>query len=375
MPSKKEFQENLNKIAQNFLVKLKGSIVDFEKCLKSIEKEDLPKKMQDDVLVIFHKIAGLAKIVGFEDLGKKAAQIEEILKTKVSKSKLDDLKKLLDSFIKDSHKLISANLKSESKQTLKHKDKCNYKYKILIAEDNELMRDLLREALLDIKCELIEAEDGARAIKMAKSESKNLNLVILDVNMPKKNGFEVLKALKGAGPTKDIPAIMLTRKAEDENVIKGISGGAIDYITKPFEVQDLVNIISDILKNVKKKILIADDDELIHDLLTGHFHHLGYDVVNAKDGKEAVKMIKKEKPDIAIIDYMMPALDGISVIRKVREDSELKNIPMILLTAKSQQENVLLGLKSGARDYITKPFDVDELSQRIAGILQRSEDD
>lgn len=103
------------------------------------------------------------------------------------------------------------------------------------------------------------------------------------------------------------------------------------------------------------KILIADDEAEIRDVLHLYLEKDGYEVVEAADGVEAMEKIKKEQPDLAILDIMMPGLDGYRVLRNIRESN---NIPVIMLSAKDSDADKILGLDLGADDYITKPFTV-----------------
>lgn len=116
------------------------------------------------------------------------------------------------------------------------------------------------------------------------------------------------------------------------------------------------------------KILIADDEAEIRDVLRLYLEKDGYEVVEAADGVEAMDQIQKEKPDLAILDIMMPALDGYRVLRNIRENN---NIPVIMLSAKDSDADKILGLDLGADDYITKPFGPLEAVARVNSNIRR----
>jgi len=116
------------------------------------------------------------------------------------------------------------------------------------------------------------------------------------------------------------------------------------------------------------KILVADDEAEIRDVLRLYLEKEGYEVVEAADGLEAVRLIKQEKIDLAILDIMMPGLDGYRVLRNVREES---NLPVLMLSAKSSDSDKILGLDLGADDYITKPFVPLEAVARVKSNLRR----
>ena len=116
------------------------------------------------------------------------------------------------------------------------------------------------------------------------------------------------------------------------------------------------------------KILVADDEKEIRDLLRLYLEKDGYEVLEASDGMEALEKVKKESPDLLILDIMMPGLDGIRTTLKVRETS---SIPIIILSAKSEDADKILGLNIGADDYVTKPFNPLELVARVKSQLRR----
>ena len=116
------------------------------------------------------------------------------------------------------------------------------------------------------------------------------------------------------------------------------------------------------------KVLIADDDINISELIKVYFEKDGFTTVTARNGKEAVELFKSEAPSIVILDVMMPEMDGWQVCREIRRVS---NIPIIMLTAKGETFDKVLGLELGADDYMVKPFDPKELIARVKAVLRR----
>ena len=120
-------------------------------------------------------------------------------------------------------------------------------------------------------------------------------------------------------------------------------------------------------------MLIADDEQDIVDLVSFNLTREGFHILAAADGLESLKLIQKHRPDIVILDWMMPGMDGLEVCRRLRQDPETSRIPVIMLTAKSDTVDKILGLEMGADDYVTKPFHVRELVARIHAVLRRHE--
>ena len=116
------------------------------------------------------------------------------------------------------------------------------------------------------------------------------------------------------------------------------------------------------------RILIADDDENVYRSLNPYFKREGYQILSAHDGEEALDYVQKMRPDIVLLDIMMPKMDGLVVCREIRKES---NLPIIMLTAKGEEFDKLLGLELGADDYITKPFSPREVLARVKAVLRR----
>src|SRR5690242_1628656 len=119
----------------------------------------------------------------------------------------------------------------------------------------------------------------------------------------------------------------------------------------------------------KTTILVADDDPQLLRLITRNLELEGYDVLSARDGKEALDTIEARFPDLALLDVMMPKMDGFTVCQRVRDFSAL---PIIIVTARGQDGDKIRGLDLGADDYLTKPFNIDELLARVRAVLRRS---
>ena len=118
------------------------------------------------------------------------------------------------------------------------------------------------------------------------------------------------------------------------------------------------------------KVLVVDDEDLIRNIIKEYCNHEGYDVVEATNGYEAIEKVEDEDVNIIILDLMMPKLDGFSAYEQIKK---IKNIPTIILSARAEEKDKLLGFDMGVDDYITKPFSPRELIARIKAVLKRSE--
>ncbi len=124
------------------------------------------------------------------------------------------------------------------------------------------------------------------------------------------------------------------------------------------------------------KILVVDDEQPIIDVLTYNLQRAGYDVIVAWDGAAALVLARRERPDLIILDLMLPKLDGIEVCRALRREAAANqepDIPVIMLTARDEEIDRVLGLELGADDYVVKPFSVRELVARVKAVLRRAQ--
>ena len=125
----------------------------------------------------------------------------------------------------------------------------------------------------------------------------------------------------------------------------------------------------------KTKILVVDDEEDIIDLIRYNLEQEEFIVFTASDGEECLRQVKTQSPDLIILDVMMPGLDGLEVCRKLRKSPATRSIPVIMLTAKAEEADVIHGLETGADDYVLKPFSPKVLLARVKSILRRTAED
>ena len=118
-------------------------------------------------------------------------------------------------------------------------------------------------------------------------------------------------------------------------------------------------------------VLIAEDESDIRDLISFNLEQEHMKTLLAKDGVEAFEIAKERSPDLIVLDLMLPRMDGVTVFKELRQDSRTRDIPVIMLTAKAQLDDVITGLEMGADDYLTKPFSPKELVLRIKALLRR----
>ncbi len=121
----------------------------------------------------------------------------------------------------------------------------------------------------------------------------------------------------------------------------------------------------------RERILVVEDESDLREVLSYNLSREGFHVLAARDGGEGIRTAREKKPDLILLDLMLPDVDGLEVCRRVRQDSSIAGTPIIMVTAKGEETDVVLGLGVGADDYVAKPFSVKELIARVKAVLRR----
>ena len=121
----------------------------------------------------------------------------------------------------------------------------------------------------------------------------------------------------------------------------------------------------------KKKIIVVEDEPDLVDVVTYNLEREGYSVLASQRGDEGLNLIRSEAPDLVLLDLMLPGMDGLSICRQMKSDSSMREIPIIIASAKGEESDVVIGLEMGADDYLAKPFSPRELLARIRAVLRR----
>ncbi|MER2520059.1 MAG: response regulator [Bdellovibrionales bacterium] len=238
--------------------------------------------------------------------------------------------------------------------------------KILLIDDDPAMQDLISK-LFEKDATILTASDGQAGLDILRRQKPDLTL--LDISMPGMGGLSMLETLEHDEDLRQSPVIMLSAHHEQSYVAKAMMSWALGYIVKPFDINAFASRVRNLLARLTIKVLVADDDEAIRDMLWHKFRTVGLRAILAADGTEAQELIVTQRPRLAIIDWMMPGLDGAALLRRVKSMAENVQPRIIMLTARHQEQDVLEALKLGAEDYITKPFFPDELVVRSLRLL------
>ena len=223
--------------------------------------------------------------------------------------------------------------KEKPQPNREHQFKSNNSFKntILVIDDDPTIHNLLTRFLNKKGFEVKTANSGTEGVRLAKELQPQA--ITLDVMMPGMDGWSVLTALKANPETSDIPVIMMTM-VNDKNL--GYALGAAEYIIKPIDRTKLEAVLSR-FKSVSdlESILVVEDDPGIREMLCRQIRKADWQVIEAENGKEALHMLDKHLPKLILSDLMMPEMDGFELVHRLKQHDRWRNIPVIILTAKS----------------------------------------
>lgn len=261
--------------------------------------------------------------------------------------------------------------------------------KILIIEDDSFLGSVLVQKLTAANYEARLAEDGVTGL--AEIRNWKPDLVLLDIILPKMNGYEILEEKFKDKKIADIPVIVISNSGQPVEINRALALGVKDYLVKaqfdPEEVMVKVRTqlgngnapalsvgdsiprpITDALKG--KKVLWVEDDTFLSDLVSRKLSAQGCTLSHATDGEEALAFAETENPDIILLDILLPGVDGYEVLKRLKENPKTKSVPVILLSNLGQRDEVEKGKTLGAARFLIKAtVTLDEIVGEIKTVL------
>ena len=285
---------------------------------------------------------------------------------------------------------------------------------ILVVEDSQTSRKVITMLLERKGYTIQEAKNGSEAlVKLAEQAP---DLVLLDLMLPDMSGYEVLAKIRQGGKTADIPVIMLTGKSNPADRMKGLHHGSNEYLTKPFDPAKLLAVLEKyldhpaprteaqhaappkvVVKSVpqapkaptwpapapkpapaaakpapvvpampaggvsKKSILVVEDSPTSRKVISMVIAKRGYTIHEAATGAVAMRKAQEGTPNLILLDAMLPDMSGYEILHRFKNDERLKDVPVVMLTAKNNPVDRQKGLQGGSAAYLTKPFDPEKL--------------
>lgn len=266
--------------------------------------------------------------------------------------------------------------------------------KILIIEDDIFLGDVLLQKLKSNGFAATLARDGASGLKAIRDIKPDL--VLLDIILPQMNGYEVLEEQRKDETIRSIPVIVISNSGQPVEINRALALGVKDYLVKaqfdPEEVLEKVRIQLGEGQNIAKaaersvevasaaappnsalkgkKIMWVEDDSFLSDLIARKLSALGAILLHAENGEAAGRLLENEKPDLILLDILLPGIDGYEVLKKIKANPAQKSIPVILLSNLGQREEVEKGKLLGAARFLIKAtVTLDEIVEEIHAVL------
>ena len=241
---------------------------------------------------------------------------------------------------------------------------------VLIVDDEPNIRLLLRKILETSGYHVIEASSGAEAIEKARICKPSL--ITLDIMMPELSGYDVLAVMKNDEEIKDIPVIVISITEEpDEKYSLGIAA----MMPKPIDRGLLVNNIRELIgkpeDGQKPTVMVVDDEPSVLEAVTHILDEDLYHIIPLADGDQVLDALEKEIPDLIILDIIMPGKDGLAVLRDLKQHPCFRHIPVVILSASTNEDHYATADSMGAAGYFTKPFSPQKLEARIVEMIEK----
>jgi response regulator RpfG family c-di-GMP phosphodiesterase len=233
------------------------------------------------------------------------------------------------------------------------------------------MRSGLKALLKSLNAEIMEASNGLDGLNLV--SENHFDLIVTSVDMPKMDGLELCRRVKSTPTTQDIPVIVLSSFDSDADIDNAIQAGASAYIEKREARNRLYDSVQEILSKSpsqpERTIMVVDDSRSISILIQKGLMEAGFRVISAGNGKEALALLSKDRPDLILTDINMPEMDGFAFCEAVHADPDFATIPFVVMSTISDRDQMRRIIKYGATDYMVKPFNVDELVIHIERFL------
>jgi signal transduction histidine kinase/DNA-binding response OmpR family regulator len=240
---------------------------------------------------------------------------------------------------------------------------------ILVVDDDQSVRDLTERFLTREGFSVVTASGGQEGLRLARE--LHPAAITLDVMMPDLDGWTVLAAIKGDPELADIPVILMTI-VDEKN--RGYSLGATDYMVKPIDRERLVGVLRNICGAVGRQVLLVDDDDMMRRGMRLALEEDGWEVSEAENGRIALARLAETRPDIIMLDLMMPEMDGFEFLDEMRQRAEWRDIPVLVVTAKDLTAEDRARLNGGVERILQKSGRdemLGEVGRALAGFVER----
>ena len=238
---------------------------------------------------------------------------------------------------------------------------------VLVIDDEEDSRILLKQYISDCGCRVAEARNGPEAIEKARTLKPDL--VTLDLMMPGMNGWETLRQFKADPELTELPVVVVSIVGSEN---RGTIFGAADLLNKPVAREELCSVLRRNVKPGKNRVLVVDDDADARQIIAEYLHEEHAQIEMAVDGQDALRRLDTFKPDLVILDLMMPVMDGMTFLDTIRRDAKYFSLPVVVATAKILTLQEVRQLETSVSVVLRKGEDLrSHLGRVVKSILRR----
>ncbi|EFL50496.1 response regulator receiver modulated metal dependent phosphohydrolase [Solidesulfovibrio fructosivorans JJ]] len=245
---------------------------------------------------------------------------------------------------------------------------------ILFVDAGKTLLHVVRAALTPAGFRVVAAHNAEQALAFCRKH--DFELVLTSVLLPGLSGLDLCRRIKEDNPGRYLPVIILSSSDSSLDMDTAFNCGADDYLLKAFTPEMLAAKVSEHLDLVERKrhnkILVADDNKLIRELLRHSFIKGGHCVLTAENGKSALELAKEHLPDVVVTDIEMPEMDGYTLCEKLRDEPDLRNTLVVMMSGRDRQSDILRGERLGISRYFVKPFDVEKMQLVVEQLLTES---
>lgn len=245
-------------------------------------------------------------------------------------------------------------------------------HQILVVDDQLSVRKFITSLLRGTDTEIVEAGNGKEALSILESRGP-VDLILSDVDMPVMDGLTLCATLKNSKRFRAIPVIMVSSFDSEYDVERGFQAGAYGYIPKSEVAAKLPTAVRRLLHQYdfrkQQTILVVDDSASLLLILTEALTGAGFNVMTATNGREACELLHRQRPDLILSDIAMPEMDGYALFHWVRSQSDLKEIPFVVMSIHDKNQRIARMVEQGAAAYLNKPFNMTEMLVIIERLL------
>ncbi len=287
--------------------------------------------------------------------------------------------------------------------------------RILVVEDDVVLREVLTEKLDQKGYKVSSVEDGEVALQEIYRQKPDL--ILLDILMPRKGGMEVMEELHEDPELSGIPIIVISNSGQPVEVQRAKELGAKEFLIKAvFDPNEVLEKVQKVLKETgdgevsfgggedertkdvniieldedpksktttsptdpkqkgeQRKVLVVEDDKFLRELFVRKMFNEGFDVESAIDAEQVFEILANKRPEVILLDLILPGVDGFEILDKIKKDDDLKDIPVMVISNLGQKEDIDKAIELGAVDFLIKAnYTLDEIINRVLTVLQKS---